>query len=376
MRYIIIATDSFKHSLSSASVAKYLKQGMLDKNPSLTIEIIPVADGGEGTVEALVDATEGQTINHVVHDPLGRKTKASFGISGDKKTGFIELAKGSGLELLEKNEQNPLKTSTFGTGELIKAVIDKGCKSIILGIGGSATIDGGAGAMAALGAIFFDKTGKVIYPTGGNLAKIDSFDLSGLDNRLKETQIFIASDVNNPLTGKNGAAQVYGPQKGAGQNDIYILDKNLYHLAQIITRQKPDTITSIPGVGAAGGFPACLLAFTNAQINNGFALIAEFLKLEEKFRNAEMIITGEGKIDAQTQYGKAPYGVARIARKLNKKVIAVAGSVEKEASELVPEIFDKIIPLVEPPFDLQKALKQTPELLTRAGKEIAKQIEH
>jgi len=348
---------------------------MLEEEPSLAIEIIPVADGGEGTVEALVDATEGHIINDQVTDPLGRKTKASFGISGDKKTGFIEMAKASGLELLTENERNPLKTSTFGTGELIKAVIDKGCKSIILGIGGSATIDGGAGAMEALGAKFFDKTGKVIYPTGGNLAEIDSFDLSGLDDRLKETQIFIASDVNNPLTGKNGAAQVYGPQKGAGQNDIYKLDKNLYHLAQIITRQKPDTITSIPGVGAAGGFPACLLAFTNAQINNGFALIAEFLKLEKRFRNAEMIITGEGKIDAQTKYGKTPYGVARIAKKLNKKVIAVTGSMEKEASELVPEIFDRIIPLMEPPLDLQKALKQTPELLTRTGKEIATQID-
>jgi|SRR6056297_226407 len=375
MKYIIIATDSFKHSLSSASVAHYLKSGMLEEEPSLAIEIIPVADGGEGTVEALVDATEGHIINDQVTDPLGRKTKASFGISGDKKTGFIEMAKASGLELLTENERNPLKTSTFGTGELIKAVIDKGCKSIILGIGGSATIDGGAGAMEALGAKFFDKTGKVIYPTGGNLAEIDSYDLSGLDDRLKETQIFIASDVNNPLTGKNGAAQVYGPQKGAGQNDIYKLDKNLYHLAQIITRQKPDTITSIPGVGAAGGFPACLLAFTNAQINNGFALIAEFLKLEKRFRNAEMIITGEGKIDAQTKYGKTPYGVARIAKKLNKKVIAVTGSMEKEASELVPEIFDRIIPLMEPPLDLQKALKQTPELLTRTGKEIATQID-
>lgn len=370
MKKVIIASDSFKHSLSSAEAGRYLKQGILEKNPSLDIDIIPVADGGEGTIEALVDATNGQIKSHTVSDPLGRKIEAVFGVSGDKETGFIEMAKASGLELLEEKDRKPLRTSTYGTGELIRAVLDQGCKTIILGIGGSATVDGGAGVAAALGIRFHNKSGDAICPVGGNLNQLTSYDSSKLDKRLLKTNILIASDVNNPLTGQNGAAAVYGPQKGASPEEVHRLEQNLCHFVQIITKQKDESLIDTPGTGAAGGLPASLLAFTNAQIKNGFSTVADFLKLEDKFKKVDLIITGEGKIDTQTQYGKAPFGVARLAKKHKKQVIAVTGSLEKEAEILVPEIFDEIFTLATPPFDLQKMIQQTPEALIKTGRKI------
>ncbi len=374
MKKVIIASDSFKHSLSSTEAGKYLKQGMLEKIPSLDINIIPVADGGEGTIEALVDATNGQIKNCTVSDPLGRKIDAVFGVSGDKETGFIEMAKASGLELLKEKDRNPLRTSTYGTGELIKAVLDQGCNTIILGIGGSATVDGGAGVAAALGIRFLNKSGDAIYPVGGNLNQITSYDSSALDKRLLKTNILIASDVDNPLTGQNGAAAVYGPQKGASPKDIHQLEQNLCHFAQIITKQKDESLVNTPGTGAAGGLPASLLTFTHAQIKNGFSTVADFLNLEDKFEMADLIITGEGKIDAQTQYGKAPFGVARLAKKHKKQVIAVTGSLEKEAEIFAPEVFDKIFTLATPPFNLQKMIQQTPEALIKTGRKIGNLI--
>ena len=369
---ILIASDSFKYSLSSYQVANSLSRGIQKVLKDAKVNLSPVADGGEGTVQALIDATEGILKQTRVHDPLMRKITASYGILGDGKTAVIEMASASGIELLKPGERDPLKTTTYGTGELIKAALDNQCSRIILGIGGSATIDGGAGLLAALGAIFTDQQDEVLLPSGENLDQIHTLYTDGLDPRLKDLYIRIGTDVDNPLTGEKGAAAVYGPQKGAGALEVKKLEQNLSSYADLLENQTGKHFHSISGAGAAGGLAISLLAFTNAGMESGFTLIAEETGLEDKIKAADLIITGEGKIDEQTAYGKTASGVARLAKKNNKPLIAVAGTVDEGTDELYDMGFDLILPITEGPLDLETSLREAPRLLKNTGKRIGR----
>jgi glycerate kinase len=372
MMKILIATDSFKHSLSSFEAARSLSGGIKKVLKDADINLSPVADGGEGTVQALTDATAGRLVHAEVHDPLMRKIRASFGILGDDKTAVIEMAGASGIELLKPEERDPLKTTTYGTGELIKAALDNQCSRIILGIGGSATIDGGAGLLAALGITFTDRQHKTLLPAGGNLDQIHKIHTNSLNTRLKDLKIRIGTDVDNPLTGEKGAAAVYGPQKGADPREIQKLEKNLCIYADLLEKHTGTHFHSMPGAGAAGGLAISLLAFTNAEMESGFTLVAEETGLEDKIKSADLIITGEGKIDEQTAYGKTAFGVAQLAKKYNKPVIAVGGTVAKGAEMLYQKGFDLILPVMEAPTELDNALKKAPILLENTGKRIAR----
>ena len=371
---ILIATDSLKHSLSAYEVGKHLSDGISAVLNTASIEILPMADGGEGTLNALIDATNGYKKFTEVHDPLMRKIEAPIGILGNRKTAIAEMAAASGIELLKNEEINPHQTTSFGTGELIKAALAENCDEIILGIGGSATIDGGAGLMAALGVTFTDNRNKEILPRGGNLHEIKQIKFEGLDNRLKNITIRIACDVNNPLTGKNGAAFVFGPQKGAKKEELPFFNDNLSHLSQLLKRTTGFADEHTPGIGAAGGLPACITAFTNSSLENGFNLISEIVDLESHIKQSDWVITGEGKLDFQTQYGKTPWGVAQLAAKHKKPLIAIGGAITEDSDIMHSQGFDLMLPILSQPMSLNEALKKAPELLRNTGKRIARVI--
>lgn len=364
---ILIAPDSFKDCLPASEVALSIELGILKVFPDAEIIKIPLADGGEGTVEALVNATGGKIINIQVHDPLMRKIDSFFGILGDRKTAIIEMAAASGLELLTEKERNPWLTTTFGTGELIKAALDFGCQTILIGIGGSATVDGGAGMVQALGAELLDKKNKSIAKGSKGLAQLNTINTDTLDVRLKGKKIWVACDVKNPLLGENGAAKVYGPQKGANPEMINKLEQNLAHYSEVIETQLGIAIANIPGTGAAGGLGAGFMAFLNAEIKPGFELISEIVHLAEQIVNADLVITAEGKIDYQTRFGKTPAGVAGIAKNFNKPLLAFAGSLGPGVENLFESGFDSIIPITDKPMSLQESITNAGELLMNAS---------
>jgi glycerate kinase len=364
---ILIAPDSFKDCLSSKKVAQNIEKGIRRIMPGANIKILPMADGGEGTVEALVDATEGEIIKVEVHDPLMRKIKSFFGVLGDKKAAVIEMAAASGIELLKENERNPWITTTYGTGELIRHALDKGCEKFVIGIGGSATNDAGVGMVQALGGIFFDQQGKQIGYGGGMLNKISEIDLASLDNRIKKSQILVACDVDNPLYGPEGAAFVYSLQKGADKQMAEKLDENLRYFANKIKELLNTDIQNIKGSGAAGGLGAGLMVFLNAKLKPGFEIIKDIVELEKEIEKSDIVITGEGRIDFQTQFGKTPYGIAQAAFKYNKPVIAIAGALGERFEELYIKGFDYIVPVVDKPMDIKYALKNAGELIQNAA---------
>ena len=370
--HILIAPDSFKDSLTANEAGRNLAEGISSVLDNATINILPLADGGEGTLNALVDATKGYKKWVEIHDPLMRKIKAPYGILGNSRTAVIEMASASGIELLNENEKDPHQATSYGTGELIKAALEGNCSEIILGIGGSATIDGGAGVMAALGITFTDENNKSIVPTGGNLSSIKNIDAKGLNKQLKQTKIRIACDVSNPLTGMNGAAYVFGPQKGAKQEDLPVFDENLKHLANLLSQTTGWHEISLPGTGAAGGLPASIMAFTDTTLENGFNLISELVNLESQVKVSDLVITGEGKIDFQTQYGKTPWGVAQLAAKYNKPLIAVGGTVAEDIDILYKQGFSLILPILNKPMELNEALKKASTLLQETGRRIAR----
>ncbi len=371
---ILVAPDSFKNCLSAADVGKYLREGILREMPDAELKIIPLADGGEGTVNALLHALGGERIRVRVHDPLMRAIWAEYGILSDGNTAVIEMAAASGLELLGGDELDPMHTTTYGTGELIKSALERSCTKIILGLGGSATIDGGMGALEALGAGFRDKNGAPLSRGGGSLVELEEIDVEGLDNRLKDCSILLASDVDNPLCGLDGAARVYGPQKGAEPPDVEKLDKGLERFARLVKKFKGRDIGSLPGAGAAGGLGAGLLAFTGAEFRNGFELISQMCRLEDAIAASDLIITGEGRMDAQTAHGKTPYGVAKIAARYNKPLIAIAGSLAEGYEDLYDKNFGIILSIMEKPLDLQQALEQAAPLLISTGRRISRII--
>ncbi|MCB2299063.1 glycerate kinase [Clostridium tagluense] len=370
----LLAPDSFKESMTAKEAADAMERGIRKVIPYAECIKVPMADGGEGTVQSLVDATEGELYKVLVKGPLGDEVEATFGVLGDKKTAVIEMASASGLHLVPRGKRNPLLTTTYGTGQLIKAALDKGVNQLIIGIGGSATNDGGAGMIQALGGKLLTLDNEEINLGGGYLNLLHKIDLDGLDKRLKGTKIEVACDVTSPLTGKNGASYVFGPQKGATLEMVKILDDNLSHYAKIIKQQLVIDIESIPGAGAAGGLGAGLLAFFHAELKRGIELVTEHTKLKEKMQYADYVFTGEGSIDAQTLYGKTPLGVALIAKEYNIPVIAFAGRIGDGVDALYEHGINSIIGILSEADTIEKALKKGPKNIERTCENIARII--
>lgn len=364
----VLAPDSFKGSLTAKEVCLAMERGIKKALPAAECISVPMADGGEGTVQSLVDATRGRIYELEVIGPLGDPVKSFYGIMGDGKTAVIEMASASGLHFVDEATKNPLITTTYGTGQLVKACLDKGVEKIILGIGGSATNDGGAGCAQALGVSFKDKKGNELSFGGAALSQLHTIDVSGLDARLKDTRIEIAGDVSNPLYGENGATYVFGSQKGATPEMMRILDDALRHYSAIIKEQLGKNVAQTPGAGAAGGLGAGLLVFTNARMRRGVDIIIEYTNLHEIVKNAEYVFTGEGGIDFQTKFGKTPYGVAQVAKSENKKIIAIAGYLGKDMETLY-DMFDAI-------FGIMPGVMTMPEAIRTATKNIERTAEN
>ncbi|OQO98557.1 glycerate kinase [Geobacillus sp. 44C] len=368
---VIIAPDSFKESLSALEVANAIEKGFRDIFPEAEYVKIPMADGGEGTVQSLVDATGGRIVKTEVTGPLGDRVQAFFGMLGDGKTAVIEMAAASGLHLVPSEKRNPLVTTTRGTGELILAALDEGAEHIIIGIGGSATNDGGAGMIQALGGRLLDRHGKEIGPGGGSLSELADIDLSGLDQRLKCVKIEVACDVDNPLTGPKGASAIFGPQKGATPEMVATLDNNLKHYADVIERVLGKQVKDIPGAGAAGGLGAGLLAFLEAKLKRGVEIVLETVNFHERIQGASLVITGEGRIDGQTIFGKTPIGVAKAAKRYNIPVIAIAGSVSDDSDVVRSHGIDALYSIVPGIIPLEKALANARYYVTQTARNIA-----
>lgn len=370
----LLAPDSFKESMTAKEVCEAMEIGIRRAMKDAKCIHVPMADGGEGTVQSLVDATNGTIIAKEVTGPLGTPVLAQYGILGDGKTGVIEMASASGIHYVTKETKNPLVTTTYGTGELIRECIKQGITEIILGIGGSATNDGGTGMAAALGYQFLDKNGKELPLGGGNLDRLARIDSSHVIPELKDIRILVASDVTNPLCGEHGASAVFGPQKGATPEMVEILDHNLRHYSTVVKEQLGKDVLNVPGAGAAGGLGAGLLAFTNSTMKKGIEIVIEYTNLKEQMKQADYCFTGEGGIDFQTKFGKAPYGVAQAAKSVNKdiKVIALAGNIGLDIEVLYDEGFDAIFGIVPGAATIDTLLEQGRENVIRTSESIAR----
>ncbi len=371
---IVIAPDSFKESLTALEVAVAIKTGFERIFPNAEYQLVPMADGGEGTVQSLADATQGSLQKIAVIAPLANTVEAFWGLSGDKQTAFIEMAAASGLHLVAPEQRNPLVTTSYGTGELIKAALDRGVKKIILGIGGSATNDGGVGMLQALGIRFLNAQQQEIGFGGEQLAFISQIDLSALDLRLAQVEIEVACDVNNPLCGEYGASAIFGPQKGATAAMVEQLDKALAHFAQVVKSQLGKEIALHAGAGAAGGMGAGLLLLPNVRLKSGVQIVIEATHLQDKISQADLVITGEGRMDAQSIAGKTPIGVARLAKELNKPVIAIVGSLREDYSVVYQHGIHAVFPIIRQLSSLDELLKQGKENLISTAENVARVI--
>lgn len=364
---IVIAPDSFKGSLTAMEASTAIERGISQVFPDAVIDKVPMADGGEGTVQSLVDATNGEILTEQVTGPLGEEIEAEYGILGDGNTAVIEMAAASGLPLVPEDKRNPMLTTTYGTGELIKAALDHGCRKLIIGIGGSATTDGGAGVAQALGAKLLDDNGEEIGFGGGELARLAEIDMSTIDSRIAETETEVACDVDNPLTGPRGAAYVYSPQKGATPEMVEELDEALKKFADIVKRDLGIKVDDVPGAGAAGGLGAGLMTFLDAELKSGINIVIEAAKLEEHIKDADLVITGEGMIDSQTIYGKTPIGVARIAKRYNIPVLGIAGTLSDDSDVVYEHGIDALTSIVPGPISLKEAMSKGDELVEKAA---------
>jgi glycerate 2-kinase len=363
---IVIAPDSYKGSMTAAEVAEAMARGVRRLFPDAELDLIPMADGGEGTVQALVDATGGRLIEASVTGPLGQPVTATFGMLGDGETAVIEMASASGLPLVAAGQRNPLLTTTYGTGELIRLALDQGARRLIIGIGGSATNDGGAGMAQALGVRFQDSEGRDLPPGGGALATLGRIDMSGLDPRLQGFDITVACDVDNPMTGERGAAAVFGPQKGATPDMVATLDANLHRLAEVIRRDLGKDVEQVPGAGAAGGLGAGLLAFLGATLRRGVEIVVDAVGLTERCAGAALCLTGEGGTDFQTVRGKTPMGVARAAKTHGVPVICLSGGLGRDYQQVHTVGIDAVCSIVPGPMALADAMARGPELVESA----------
>ncbi|MCW2240595.1 glycerate kinase [Azospirillum canadense] len=368
---VVIAPDSYKESLSALDVATHIEAGFREVFPDATYLKVPVADGGEGTVEAMVAATGGTLIRKTVTGPLGEPVEAFYGMTGDGKTAVIEMAAASGLMLVEPARRNPLVTTTYGMGELILAALDQGARRFILGIGGSATNDGGAGMVQALGGRLIDATGRELGRGGGALSDLARIDVSGLDPRISEVRIDVACDVDNPLIGPNGASAVFGPQKGATPAMVAQLDANLAHYAAITREQLGIDMAQRPGGGAAGGLGASMFAFLGADLCPGVEIVTNAVGLDAIVAGADLVITGEGRIDSQTVHGKTPIGVARVARRHGKPVIGIAGSLGPDADAVHDHGIDAVFSVLNRVCTIEQALGGGEENLRQAARNVA-----
>lgn len=369
---VVIAPDSFKESMTAKEAGESIKRGIEKVFKDSECIVVPMGDGGEGTLQSLVDATSGELVYLDVLGPLGKKTKAYYGISGDGERAFIEMAVASGLQLVPRDERNPLITTTYGTGELIKGALDKGVKNILVCIGGSATNDGGAGMIQALGARLLDSEGKEIGFGGGELHKIKNIDLSSLDKRIEDVSIEVACDVNNPLLGERGASRIFGPQKGADKETVEILEENMAHYAKVIEEELGIKVNGIPGGGAAGGLGMALMAFLKGKLSPGIDLVIQYTDLENKIKGAELVITGEGSMDSQTNYGKTPIGVSKVAKKYGIPVIAFAGRIGEGIEGLYENGISSVIGILREASTIEKALEDGKSNLEKAAENVAR----
>jgi glycerate 2-kinase len=367
---IIIAPNAFKNSLDAAEVAEAIGKGLQQSNLDCETVCFPVGDGGDGTGILLVNHLKGEKINTKVHDPLGRVIESSFGIIDNGTTAVIEMADASGLRLLKPEEYDPLHATTFGTGELIKAALDKDLKKIIICIGGSATVDAGTGILQALGAKFFDINEKELQHLPASLRDIFAVNLLGLDKRLFKTELVVLCDVENTLLGDHGAVKVFGPQKGATKNDIQQLEEGFKRLCNIVYDESGKDMSMIRHGGAAGGVAAALHTFLHAQLVNGIQYFLEITKFDDALNNADIIITGEGSLDTQTLQGKGPFGVAQKAKERNLPVIGIAGRVPLMPDEQLDQYFDVLLSINNEAANLSTAMQHTYENLVRTARSL------
>ena len=364
---VVVAPDSYKGSVSAVGVAAALERGVLRVFQQAEVRKIPIADGGEGTVEALVTATGGKIRQERVRGPLGEAVEAYWGILGDGETAVIEMAAASGLPLVPQERRDPRITTTYGTGELIRAALDAGLRRIIIGIGGSATNDGGTGMAQALGAKFLAADGTELPPGGGALAKLKTMDLSGLDSRLAATEITVACDVDNPLCGSRGASAVFGPQKGATPAMVAELDSALAHFAECARAATERDVADLAGAGAAGGLGAGLLFFTPAKLRPGVEIVLEAVKFADVVKEAAFVITGEGRTDFQTAYGKAPVGVAKVAKQFGVPVFCISGGLGDGADDVLAQGIDATMSICSRPLSLEECMRDGATLIEEAA---------
>ncbi|MDR3436507.1 glycerate kinase [Telmatospirillum sp.] len=371
---IVIAPDSFKESLTALEVAMHIEHGFRQVFPDADYVKLPVADGGEGTVEAMVAATNGKIMHVAVTGPLGDKIEAFYGLCGDGRTAVIEMAAASGLMLLAPVRRNPLLTTTYGVGELIRAALDQGARRFIIGIGGSATNDGGAGMVQALGGRLLDRDGGDLGFGGKHLDRLTRIDITGLDARLQDCVIEVACDVDNPLIGPKGASAIFGPQKGATPDMVVQLDGNLAHYARKIQTELGVAVADLPGAGAAGGLGAAMHAFLKADLRPGVEIVMKAVGLEDAVADADLVITGEGRIDSQTVHGKTPIGVARVAKRHGKPVVGIAGCLSSDAGVVHDYGIDAIFSVIYKTCSVEQALAEAADNVRLAARNIAAAI--
>lgn len=367
---IVIAPDSFKGSLSALEVAQAIERGIKRVKKEANAILVPVADGGEGTMDSLVASTNGRKVQVTVTGPISKPVQAEYGILGDGATCVIEMASASGLCLVDRSELNPMVATTYGTGELIKQALDDGCRKFILAVGGSATNDGGAGMLQALGMKLLDKKGRSIGFGGGSLRNLAYIDAEEFDSRIKESEFLIASDVQNPLIGLSGASHVFGPQKGATPEMVQILDANLTHWADLVEKHTGVRLHNFPGAGAAGGIGGAFLSFFPSETNRGIDLVMEYTKLGEKMAGAVCVFTGEGQIDFQTASGKTPMGVAQEAQKRGLPVFVLTGSIGKGIDVLYEYGITSVHSIVNGPMSLEEAMDHAASLLEQTAEQV------
>src|SRR5215467_6437882 len=372
--HILVAPQEFKGTLTAVQAASAMRDALAGVLGSAELDVAPLSDGGPGFVDALLNAARGQAWQSLVEDPLGRPVTARWGTIGGGRTAILEMAAASGLSLLAASERDPRRTSTFGTGELIRAALDAGCQQILLGVGGSATNDGGTGAAAALGVRFLDAPGQPLPRGGAALARLEQIDLTGRDPRLEKVQLFVAADVNNPLCGPSGASSIYGPQKGADAQMVSELDAALGRLAQVTARQIGRDFANVAGAGAAGGLAFGMLAFCGAQLRSGFELVCHELGLEQRVQRADLVLTGEGRLDRQSSYGKGPGSLATLAKRHGKRTVIFAGRVDPTFSP-AESPFDEVLEVSTRKFGLDPAASTPVQLLRVAVEHWARGVD-
>ena len=373
--HIIIAPNAFKGSLTSGQAAQCIASGLKKSNLSCTVKHIPIADGGDGTAHLISKKLSAKTFKVNVHDPLGKKITASYGWDQKTKTAIIEMADASGIRLLKKKALNPLKSNTRGTGELIKSALDKGAERMIIGLGGSATVDGATGLLNELGVRFLGKAGKKITELPKGLLDLNRIDLSGIDSRLKDCKIILLCDVTNKLLGKTGTAAVFGPQKGANKKEIVLLEKCLCQFHKIVKKDLSIDMDSFKHGGTAGGVAAGMAAFMNAKLVSGISYYLDIVSFDNGLRNADLVITAEGALDRQTLDGKGPYGVAEKATAHKIPVIVLAGQVPQKMVKELHEYFNAIFPIGHAPSSVEEAINNTAADLERTAYEVGNLLE-